>query len=95
MYSISSGARRKLIGTATAPSRWHASSASTNSMPVVQKQRDAIAGLHAVAGEDRGEARGAIVKLGVRSGVVAEHDREMVRTRSARPARELGQRQPA
>ena len=62
---------------------------------VVQQQRDAISGLHAVAGEDRGDPGGAIVKLGVRSGVVAEYHREMVRTRSARPARELGQRQPA
>jgi hypothetical protein len=62
---------------------------------VVQEQRDAISGLYAVDGENRGDPGGAIVKLGVGSGVVAEYDREMVRARSARTARELGQRQPA
>ena len=62
---------------------------------VVEEQRNAISGLHAVAGENRGDPGGAIVKLGVGSGVVAEYNSEMVRVRSARTARELGQRQPA
>ena len=62
---------------------------------VVQEQRDAISGLHIIARENRGDTGGAVVKLGVGSGVVAEYDREMVRTGSARPSRELWQRQPA
>ena len=63
--------------------------------PVVEKQRDAIARLHAAGGEDRGEACGAIVKLGVSADLVAEHDGGMVRTGPARSARELRQHQPA
>ena len=62
---------------------------------VVQEQRDAISRLNAGAREDSGDPGGAVVELRVRSGVVAEHDCEMVRTGSASPARELGQRQAA
>ena len=62
---------------------------------VVQQQRDAISRLNAGAREDSGDPGGAVVELRVRSGVVAEHDCEMVRTGSASPARELGQRQAA
>ena len=42
--------------------------------PVVEEQRDPITRPHAARGEDRGEARRAIVKLGVGQDVVAEHD---------------------
>ena len=63
--------------------------------PVVEKQRDPIARLDAACVEDRGEACGAIVKLGVGADLLAEHDGGMVRAGSARSARELRQNELA
>lgn len=59
--------------------------------PVVEKQRDPIARLDAACVEDRGEARGAIVKLGLSADLLAEHDGGMVWPGPACSARELRQ----
>ena len=62
--------------------------------PVVEKQRDAVAGLHAARGEDGGEARGAVVKLRMSPDLVAERNGGPVRTRSCGSACQLRQHQP-
>ena len=95
MYSTSSGARRKLIGTATAASRWHASSDSTNSIRLWRSRRDAVTRPHAAGLEHGREARRAVVKLGVRPDLLTEDERAVVRMGPARPAGELRQHQPA
>ena len=63
--------------------------------PIVQEDRDAVTRPHAAAHEHGGEARSALVKLGVRPRLVTEDEREVVRMSPARPAGELWQHQPA
>jgi hypothetical protein len=61
--------------------------------PVVQEQRDAVARPDAGAGEPRGEARGAVVQLGVGPRNPAEHERGPVGVGVATAGEQLGQHQ--
>ena len=62
--------------------------------PVVQEQRDAIAGPHAVGGERRGQPCGAVVQLGVRARGAREHQRRPFAVRAAAAGQQLGEDEP-